>query len=88
MEVCSGCNEGKVSVWRYVEAEMWNKVSAWEPRSGDVVDNPCRPQRSKGARGTPRTPPNVGAAERAMSSERNQRVNGISPGATEWRCRG
>ena len=26
-------------------------VTAWEPRSGDVVENPCRPQRSKGARG-------------------------------------
>ena len=30
---------------------MRGKVSVWEPRSGDVVDNPCRPQRSKGARG-------------------------------------
>ena len=50
-------------------------VSAPEPRSGDVVDNPRRPQ---GAAGTRCTPPNIGAAERAMSSD------GHTQGMRRW----
>ena len=51
------------------------KMAAAEPRSGEVVDNPRRPQ---GAAGTRRTPPNLGAAERAMSSD------GHTQGLRQW----